>query len=184
MSTALETDTILVNRAGVDRRTTLNNMSTLQDTDLLLVNRAGIDYRCTAADVKAAVGGGGGPGGKLIFPASVDAATGGADLAQWRAAYAAKPDIGRMSRWLGVGETISVTFNQPVIGFLMTGGSSGKWAISLQNLDDPTNYFYLDHEGSGTARYYPNGYTATRLKIGNAASAYIGQITTLCGIAA
>jgi hypothetical protein len=56
------TDTILVNRAGTDYRTTVQTMSTLADTDLLLVNRGGLDYRCTAADVKAAVGGGSGVG--------------------------------------------------------------------------------------------------------------------------
>lgn len=51
------TDLIVVNRGGVDYRTTLDKMSTLQDTDLLLVNRGGIDYRCTAADIKSTLGG-------------------------------------------------------------------------------------------------------------------------------
>jgi hypothetical protein len=56
------TDTILVNRAGTDYRTTVETMSALQDTDLLLINRGGVDYRCDAKDVKAALGGGGGGG--------------------------------------------------------------------------------------------------------------------------
>jgi hypothetical protein len=59
MSTPTATDTTLVNRAGVDYRTTLDKMSTLQDTDLLMVNRAGVDYKCTAKDIKSALGGGG-----------------------------------------------------------------------------------------------------------------------------
>ena len=54
------TDTILVNRAGTDYRTTVQTMSTLADTDLLLVNRGGLDYRCTAKDVKTALSGSGG----------------------------------------------------------------------------------------------------------------------------
>jgi hypothetical protein len=53
------TDTILVNRAGTDHRTTVETMSALQDTDLLLINRGGVDYRCDAKDVKAALNGGG-----------------------------------------------------------------------------------------------------------------------------
>jgi hypothetical protein len=54
------TDTVLVNRAGTDYRTTVETVSALEDTDLLLVNRGGVDYRCEAKDVKAALGGGGG----------------------------------------------------------------------------------------------------------------------------
>jgi hypothetical protein len=63
MSTPTATDTTLVNRAGVDYRTTLDKMSTLQDTDLLMVNRAGVDYKCTAKDIKSVLGGGSGPTG-------------------------------------------------------------------------------------------------------------------------
>jgi len=67
MADLLDTDVLLVNRAGVDYRVTKANMATVQDTDLILVNRAGVDYKATYADVKKGFG----PG--IIAPKPGDA---------------------------------------------------------------------------------------------------------------
>jgi hypothetical protein len=181
MSTVVPaTDTMLVNRAGIDYRTTVDQMSTLQDTDLLLVNRAGVDYRCTAADVKAAVGGGG-AGGNLIYPASIDQALDGADLNQWRTAYAANPGVGRLNMWLGVGEKIIVTFDQPVVGFILTGGNSGAWQLTCTDMNATTNFVRL--QPGGSANFFTGGHSATNVRFWNTVSTHL-TLSTLGGLTA
>jgi len=57
MADLLDTDVLLVNRAGVDHSIVKTAvMATVQDTDLLLVNRAGVDYQASYADVKKGFG--------------------------------------------------------------------------------------------------------------------------------
>jgi hypothetical protein len=71
MSTLESSDSVLLQR-GTELHSAPADMSTAQDTDLLLISRGGANYKCTVADWKAStsttVTGYGGKGAKLVFP--------------------------------------------------------------------------------------------------------------------